>query len=212
MGPDPAKFIRAHLRNKPLLYISEPTAKQLFDLPVCQTPERFDYLYDLPALRALEGGKYLKKRTIIHKCQRSNPQVVQLDSSMAGECCALLQRWMESPDRPGLSSALDEISSLRLAMEHFDALKLTGVALTVAGQMEAFAIGAPVNETMFVEHFEHATDALPGLYPLVMHEFAKAVPAQYTILNKEEDLGLPGLKMAKDSWHPMGFVKKYSID
>ncbi len=215
VGPDPALIIRHILKPADgfhYLYVDEKTAMQLqSELPVQEEPNRFDYIYDLSALRSLYGSPYLKKRNFINRCNTYSPEVVRLDASMADEAEDLMERWRASRDRPGENSILDEVSSFRLALEHFDELELIGVALRINGRMEAFALGAPVSTTMFVEHFEKASEEVPGLYPTVLHELVKILPENFIELNKEEDLGIPGQKIAKESWHPSRMVKKYSI-
>jgi hypothetical protein len=215
VGPDPARIIRTVLSPADgfsFLYLPQDLAEELkSDYEVRETPERFDYIYDLTALRGLQGAPYLKKRNLINRCRRANPEILPLTSAMAGECEALMERWVHAEERGKMESVYDEISALRLAFEQFDALRLLGVALRINGQMEAFALGAPLNDTMFVQHFEKASDAVDGLFALTAHEMAKAIPQQYTELNKEEDLGMPGLRMAKENWHPKYLVKKYAI-
>jgi|CXWL01.1.fsa_nt_gi hypothetical protein len=215
IGPDPARIIREVLTPTDgfhYLYVDEKTAMELQSiLPVKEEPDRFDYIYDLLALRSLYGAPYLKKRNFINRCKTHSPEVVRLDATMAAEAEDLMERWRASRERPGENSILDEVSSFRLALKHFDELELIGVALRINGRMEAFALGAPVSTTMFVEHFEKASEEVPGLYPTVLHELTKVIPEHFTELNKEEDLGIPGQKMAKEGWHPSRMVKKYSI-
>ncbi|MBI3619030.1 DUF2156 domain-containing protein [Candidatus Peregrinibacteria bacterium] len=216
IGPEPERIIRDLLppsRGYIFLYIDEPLAQKLqgLGLTLKEEPTRFDYVYSLEGLRTLVGSKYASKRNLIKKCLPFDPDVVPLNGLLHEECVSVLDRWMESEERPGMNSALDEISSLHLAMKNFEALKLLGVGIRIKGRLEAFAIGNALNPTMFLEQFEHANKAFIGLYPLVLHEFVKAVPLQYTELNREEDLGIPGLRTAKECWHPLYLVKKYSI-
>lgn len=215
IGPEPARIIREVLRPDAgfsWLYVDEKTAQDVTSvLEVVEEPDRFDYIYSLADLRALYGSRYLKKRNFINRCAKENPEVIPLHASMADECFDLMQRWHTSQERTGLNSILDEQSSFKLAMENFNALQMIGVALRINGRMEAFALGAPVSTTMFVEHFEKASDVVDGLYPTVLHELTKLIPETFIELNKEEDLGIPGQKMAKEGWHPSRMVKKYSI-
>lgn len=216
IGPDAANLIRTQLHPKDgfgYFYLTEDIAEALKnEFDVKETPERFDYIFDLNALRTLAGAAYLKKRNFINRCRKSNPEVVVLTAAMVDECTEVINQWVKEFDRGNMQSVYDEISAFRLAMEHFDALQLVGVGIRINGHMEAFAMGAPMNDTMFVQHFEKALMTVDGLYPLVSHEMAKAIPAEYTELNKEQDLGMPGLIEAKKSWHPIYFVKKYAID
>lgn len=210
IGPDPVK-VMADLKGLSWYCVDAAVAEKLpSDITKTIAPERFDYVYGLPELRSLAGGDYSEKRNFIKRCRKHNPEVVQLDASHGPECQAMLEKWMEG-DHEGMDSARDEISALRLGMDNFAAMELIGVGIRINGEMQALAIGAPMTDTLFLEHFEKSTNAFPGLYALVFHEFAKAVPEQWTELNKEEDLGIPGLRTAKERWHPKYLVKKYMV-
>lgn len=224
VGPDPARMIRDVMSPSEgfsYLYVPEEVANVFAPFPpggragdggiVRATPERFDYVYDLPALRSLEGKHYAEKRNFINRAKKSNPEVVLLQSSMADECQSLLERWMHSQPREGMNSLVDEISSLRIAMENFEKLKLFGVGIRINGQLEAFSFGVELNPSMFVEYFQKSTNVIPGLYPLVLHELCKALPGKYIEINLEEDLGIPGLKTAKERWNPKYQVRKWEI-
>jgi hypothetical protein len=63
----------------------------------------------------------------------------------------------------------------------------------------------------FVVHFEKADTSYNGLYQFVNQEFAAALPANIEIINREQDLGEPGLRQAKLSYHPSGFVRKFTV-
>jgi len=212
VGPDPSRILREIGKEVSWLYLGENIASQIREtLPLQEERDRFDYIYGLQDLRELRGGKYAEKRNLLRQCLKHNPEIVRLQSSHREECKAMIGRWMDAGEHQGSASTLDEVSALHLAMEHFDTLGLIGIGIRINGTMEAFAIGAPLNATMFVEHFEKTSNAYPGLYALILHEFAKAIPAEFTHLNREEDLGIPGLRTAKERWHPYSLVKKYSL-
>jgi hypothetical protein len=214
IGPDPAGMIQklSPAEGFSYLYVPDDVAQKLQGkFPVTETPERFDYVYDVQALRSLEGKHYGEKRNFINRARKVNPEIVPMNASLTQECIELLHRWNASQPRDGESSLLDEISALQLSMDNWDALHLFGIGVRVNGQLEGFSFGVEQNATMFVEYFEKATTVAAGLYPLLVHELAKALPAQYTALNLEEDLGLPGLRTAKQRWNPARMVRKYSL-
>jgi hypothetical protein len=62
---------------------------------------------------------------------------------------------------------------------------------------------------MFTIHFEKAIDAYKGIYQFINQSFAAALPGYYTHINREQDLGDPGLRQAKMTYRPCGFVEKY---
>ena len=74
-----------------------------------------------------------------------------------------------------------------------------------------FAIGEPLNATTFVEHFEKGLPEFTGIYPFILNEFAKSLPQQFTHLNREQDLGLEGLRKSKESWNPEYLERKYVL-
>ncbi len=215
IGPHPAALILEHLHPKDgfsFLYVPDDVASGLRELHPISTPERFDYVYNTKDIQSLNGTAYDAQRRHIRKCMEHHPRVTRLDASHKTACLDLFRRWVEkTQEEPYPVSVHDEISAFSLAMEHFDALKLVGVGLEFGGQMEALAIGAPLNATTVVEHFEKSSGAYPGLYQCVFHEFAKSLPDVYSHINKEEDLGVAGLKQAKEGWHPRNCVQKYKI-
>jgi hypothetical protein len=215
VGPDPARIIRDLLppsEGNAYFYVSEGTAKNLGDISARATPERFDYVYDAHALRELKGCDYAEKRNFINRARKHGPEVVLLGPALAEEARAMLERWMAQQPREGMASLVDEITALDLAMKHWEALGLFGVGIRLNGQLEAFSFGVEQNETMFVEYFQKSTNVCPGLYPLVLHELALHLPEKYVDVNLEEDLGIPGLRTAKERWNPRCQIQKYAID
>ena len=167
-----------------------------------------DYLYLLSDLRSLAGKKYDGKRNFVKRMQAQNPVVKPLDVSMAEDCIRIQELWLETLQ--GNPTAKDESTSLTKAMQYFDVLPLQGIGVFIEDKMVGFAIGEPLNDDTFIEHFEKALPGYTGLYPFLTNEFAKTVPEKYIYLNREQDLGLEGLRKAKESWNPVGLQKKYT--
>jgi hypothetical protein len=214
VGPDPAALIGAKMSPNDgfsYWYVPENVASKLKEFAVTETPDNFDYVYDVAALKTLEGKPYAEKRNFINRAKKLNPETVLLNSSMKNDVIDLLYRWAKEDTRAGESTLLDEEEALALSMENFEALGLFGIGIRINGRLEAFSYGCMLNASMFVEYFEKATTAAQGLYPLAVHELCKALPAHFTELNLEEDLGIPGLKIAKQRWNPKRMVKKYSV-
>ena len=84
-----------------------------------------------------------------------------------------------------------------------------GVGIYVKGVLEAFAIGEIISDTYAVEHFEKANDDYRGLYQLVCSEFCKQLPESVVYVNREEDMGLPGLRQAKEALKPEYMEERY---
>ena len=96
----------------------------------------------------------------------------------------------------------EEEKAVKEALTHCEELKLIGGAIRVGGKIKAFAAGALINPETAVVHIEKADVEYPGIYAVVNQQFAAHVPAGVELINREEDLGLPGLRKAKRSYHP----------
>ncbi len=215
VGPNPMGLMRGQMKPSDgfrYFYVPEFVANEMKnETTVKETPGHFDYVYSVDAMRKLEGKPYAEKRNFINRARKAGAQVIRLSGRDADACVDLLRRWAAEQPREGESSLLDEESALSAAMANFFPLDLFGVGITINGRLEAFSFGCPISKTMFVEYFEKATTAVPGLYPLVLHELCSALPAPFTELNFEEDLDIPGLRIAKQRWSPSRMIKKYEI-
>ena len=80
--------------------------------------------------------------------------------------------------------------------------------LFVEDRLAAFTFGTPINHNTFGIHFEKADIHIDGIYSAINQEFAAHLPEQYLYLNREEDLGIPGLRQAKLSYHPVLLLEK----
>lgn len=177
------------------------------------TPDRdgFDYLYDIDRLADLPGKKLHGKRNHIHRLDEACPgwSWAPLTPADIGPCLALDAAWhREALSREavqGLSTLDDEHHALVLALEHLDALGLEGVVLRCGDQVLGFSLGAPLTETIFDVHFERALGQVQGAFPAVNRSFARYVREKYPkirYLDREDDMGIPGLRKAKLSYYP----------
>ena len=99
--------------------------------------------------------------------------------------------------------------ALVYALHNFEELGLTGGILHVDGKIAAFTFGMPINQDTFGVHVEKADTSIDGAYAMINYEFANHIPEQYVYLNREEDLGIEGLRKAKLSYQPAIILEKY---
>jgi hypothetical protein len=102
-----------------------------------------------------------------------------------------------------------ERKALTYALRHFEELGLQGGMLRVEGKIVAFTYGMPINYDTFGVHVEKADTTFDGSYAMINYEFANHIPEQYIYLNREEDLGIEGLRKAKLSYHPVLRLEKF---
>lgn len=125
------------------------------------------------------------------------------------ECIALHAKWIENKDSDNEDYSFEFEAVLR-AFEYFNELDFVGGLIRVNGEAVAFTMGeGQVGSSCFVTHFEKAPAEMRGAYPIICQEFTKnCLLGKYEYVNREEDLGIEGLRKAKQSYYPEIFLKK----
>ena len=109
-----------------------------------------------------------------------------------------------------LFTPVDDEGNLRPCGQGSDECPIYGVGIYINGKLEAFAIGEIISDNYAAEHFEKANDSFRGLYQLVCSEFCKSLPESVVFVNREEDMGLPGLRQAKEALKPEYMEETFS--
>jgi hypothetical protein len=174
--------------------------------------DSFDYLYLREELATLPGNRFHKKKNRINYFAARHTYEVHIYSAehLCG-CLQLLDEWGRVAEVEGNRSFGLEMDATVEALVQTDSLGLEGVVVTVAGAVRAFAVGERLNRETAVCHFEKADHFMEGLSQLINREFARLLFNDCRYINREQDLGEPGLRNAKLSYHPMELVKKFSL-
>ena len=172
----------------------------------------FDYVYDINGLADLKGRKYQKKRNHLNNFRKANPNIafVPIDEVDPRELEAMLEQWYirRTEANPDMDYHLEQVAIGR-AMRFRKELGFEGLVLMVDGQIAAFTLGSRINADTFDIHFEKALDE--AAYPAINQGFAAHLRETYPqvrYLNREDDLGLEGLRKAKLSYCPHHMVEK----
>jgi hypothetical protein len=176
--------------------------------------DSFDYVYNIDDLADLKGRKYQKKRNHINKFRSLYPDwrtevMTAVDIPAVREMC---KQWFESRQKmdPTGSYTLEQVA-LERAFEHFVELGLEGMLLMVDEQIVAFSIASRLSTDTFDVHFEKALEDIDGAYTTINQAFAQHLRDKYPelrYLDREEDMGLEGLRKAKLSYYPDHFREK----
>jgi hypothetical protein len=174
-----------------------------------------DYVYSVEDLATLAGSRYQPKRNHVRRFKSAAPWSFEpLTADNAGECEAILKAWMDEKTEEGfteMDAVRDEAKAIRLALADMERLGCFGGLLRREGRSVAFTIGERLTDTMAVAHFEKALVEVEGAYQAINQEFAKWLLAKgFKFVNREEDTGLPNLRKAKMSYHPLRLVRKYT--
>ena len=174
-----------------------------------------DYIYDIHALADLPGRKYQRKRNHLNRFRQAHPhcQAVEIDESLLPQVEQMVGQWYESRRTPETQDEfhLEQIA-LRRAFENWVQLGLEGMVLIEDGKILAMCVGSFLNQDTYDVHFEKALEEVDGAYTAINQAFAKHLRDKYPqlrYLNREDDLGLPGLRKAKLSYYPVKMVVKF---
>ncbi len=170
-----------------------------------------DYIYSRESLATLHGRRYQPKRNHINRfVSMFDYSVEPLRAADAVECLSLAERWRA--EHHTLHSAWVERQVLERAFAAYDELGLHGVALRVEGRLAAFSFGSYFGRDghMFCVHAEKADTSFEGVYAVVCNELAKSLDPKCDIVDREEDMGIAGLRRSKSSWQPLDIVDKYT--
>ncbi len=175
------------------------------------TPDRntFDYVYRAESLITLRGKKLHAKRNHINQFRASfSHEYRPLTPDMAEECLAVYLKWLEGKDvfEPGI---LGEMKAIKFLLPNMEALGVQGGTVYVDGKLVAFTVGEPLRHDMAVIHIEKADPAYPGLYAVINQQFAEHAWSNMTYINREEDMGIEGMRKAKLSYYPVRLTEKF---
>ena len=170
-----------------------------------------EYVYAIDDLADLKGKKYQPKRNHINRFLSEYPDAVirPLDESTLPDARNLADRWYQR--RTAEEDAGMEMVALNRAFANWQALGLEGLVLYVGDQVVAMAIGSFLGEDTVDVHFEKADLDYNGAYAVINRAFARHIREKYPqvkYLNREEDMGLEGLRKAKLSYYPHHMVEK----
>ena len=200
-------------------YLQQYEIRRLESLFTIREQEEYeDYVYRTSDMAELKGNKYSKKRNLIHQfvkeyVENNRVQVEFITPSAAPECIHFLNEWCE--ERHCDMNEFDDLACERQAaqntIENMETFSSRGILLRIDGKVCAFGMGSHLTETMGVLHFEKALSKIKGLYQYFDNQCARLLFSGYRFINKESDMGIPGLAQAKKSYYPVMRIKSYEL-
>jgi uncharacterized protein len=179
---------------------------------VTEDRDNSDYLYLREALAVLPGRRFHNKKNRINYFTARHPFEVEIyrRDHLPG-CLELLDEWrrVREGTEGGSSSFESEVAATREGLELAGELGLQGVVVRVEGRVKGFALGERLNDETSLCHFEKGDPFMDGLYQLVDREFNRLLFTDCTYVNREQDLGEPGLRESKLSYHPIQMIRKF---
>lgn len=169
-----------------------------------------DYIYLAEDLAALQGSHYKPKRNHINRFRSLyDYRYEPLTAENMGDCMALNRLWQQMRDDHSASER-EEQAAMQRAFADFEALGLRGGVLYANGKVAAFTYGSPINPDTFCTHVEKADTDFDGAGAMINMLFAQDLAGEYKYINREEDLGIEGLRFSKLSYRPAVLLCKQS--
>jgi len=171
-------------------------------------PEWSDYVYLTEKLVSLSGKKLAKKKNLLSQFQRKYPDY-KVQNIVKADMEAILEHFRQwQTDRKVKSIGLTmEYRAIKNAFNFWNDLPLKGLKITIDGEILAWTIFSPQTETMATIHFEKFDPSIKGCAQVINWETAKYLKRTYRFINREQDMGIEGLRQSKRSYEP-----EYMVD
>ena len=176
-----------------------------------ESRNEFDYIYKSENLANLSGKKYHSKRNHISSFSKQynwRYSPITKDNIENVKCCAAA--WYHENSEKSDIEFEGEKNGINILLDNMEVLGCKGGAICVEDTVVAFTVGSPINSKVFDIHIEKALKSYATAYSVINREFVRNELGEYTYINRENDLGLEGLRRAKLSYHPDIMLKKYA--
>ena len=201
------KFILLGLEDDAALQLQQNSCHEGIRINVKSERDQYDYIYKRTNLALLQGGKLKSKRNHVNRFNVLYPgfEYRPLTPDMFDECRRVVALWQDEKEHENPSWG-DTIQAEHDVMEtifaHWDELGMLGGSIYVYGRMVAFTYGSAVTNDTFDVCVEKADRNVEGAFSVINQQFCAHLPERFIYVNREEDMGLEGLRKAKLSYHP----------
>ncbi len=176
-----------------------------------RSPENQDYIYLSEELATLRGKKFHAKRNHISRFYKtySDTRYETLDSSNKQDALKVVLEWYA--ENGVNSEGNEEVRAVCEALDNMEEFKMQGAVIYVDGKPAAMTLGSEISPDVFDVNFEKALRRYDGIYSVINNEFAKTL-TKYKYINREEDMGLEGLRKSKLSYNPVIILDRYNAE
>lgn len=177
---------------------------------ILEDRDSFDYIYESKSLISLSGKKlHKKKNNYNHFVKNYNYVTSSITPELIQPCIKAAREWCHKHICKGY--LLYELKAIEELLKNNSVLNFKGMIVFVDNKISAFTIGEKVNENMAIIHIEKADPDIRGLYNFINKAFIEMYFSDIPYINREQDLGIEGLRSAKESYIPIKLAKKFII-
>lgn len=178
-----------------------------------ESRDQWDYVYDVHELITLEGKRYAKKKALLDKFKdKYDFRYHSMTTDCVEYALDLQAEWIEWREFRDSKALLMENAAIARVLKSWEELPcMRGGYITVDGNMVAYTVAEAITPDTLVVHFEKGNTEFEGVYQAINQMFLANEAADCDIVNREQDLSDSGLRKAKLSYNPSGFLKKYKV-
>ncbi len=206
--PGPAKIVRIPER------LAMIWQKELPEMRIESDRDHWDYLYSVSELIELKGNRFHKKKNLYNQFIKNyDYKYVELEKTYIEKALALQTEWClwKECDDSGALEAENHV--IVRVFSRWDEIRgLFGAGLMVGQDMVAYTVAEALSDDTVVIHFEKGCPGYKGVYQAINRLFLKNSAGGFEMVNREQDLGDKGLKKAKESYNPLGYLKKFTAE
>lgn len=183
------------------------------DYDFVTSEDAVDYIYLSEKLQTLRGKKLQSKRNLVNRFLKQYDgawRYVDITPENIETAYAFHLKWCEKNSLCDSDSFRGETCAIRVALNHFVPLQMCGGMLYLNDEVIAFTLGSKMNDEVFVVQIEKADSEIQGAYQMINQQFVQRHCTDVTYVNREDDLGLEGLRKAKRSYDPEIYSARYT--
>ncbi|MBU1003992.1 MAG: DUF2156 domain-containing protein [Proteobacteria bacterium] len=182
-------------------------------LTLTEARQHWDYVYSVPELTSLAGNRFHKKKNLLNQFKKTYAYHYH---SMTRDCVEdvldMQMDWLNWRDAESRSVLAAENKAISRVLQSWDDLRgVFGGVLEVDGSKAAYTVGEHLCDQTLVIHFEKGMTQYKGIYQAINQMFLEGEAGAYELVNREQDLGDPGLRKAKESYNPVEYQKKFEV-
>lgn len=205
----PMEYIFSNVTEK---FAYELLNYEKYNFKIYEDRDNFDYIYESQKLSKLPGKNYHKKKNHYNSFMKNYKfEILNLkDISIGDRVMDTTIKWYKNKET--MDEAVNyELQSIPSLLNNMDYLGLEGVAIEVGEKIVGFSIGEKINDKIAIIHIEKGDTSYNGIYSFINKIFIDKCFNDVEFINREQDLGIQGLRKAKESYHPLFLEKKFKV-
>lgn len=205
-------YMKENSKKPRFILMTEDNAKELYEnfgneFKICSNRDSADYVYLSEDLINLSGKKFHQKKNHLNAFLNTYQyEYKKIEDENINECIDLLDKWLKT--QPPEVVEYSKIPSLKI-LENAKELGVTVGGIYVDGELIAFSVGEAQTPNMALIHLEYANTEFRGAFNIINQQFTKNEWSSFKYINREEDMGLEGLRKAKMAYRPVKMIEKY---